>query len=55
MLGSSAFGDLCTWTEDQQKVAFRCLIKGSKYPKELAREPTRTSCFQWTMLFNRVI
>ena len=44
-LGTTAFGHLCTWTKDQQEVAFSCLIKGSRNPKELAVPPTRISCF----------
>ena len=29
-LGTTAFGNLCTWTKDQQEVAFSCLIEGSR-------------------------
>ena len=42
-LGITAFGDLSTWTEDQQDVAFNCLIDGSKEKKAKRGKPARVN------------
>ena len=44
-LGTSAFGDPCTWTKDQQEVTFDCFINGSRYPRDLARVANKALFF----------
>ena len=44
-LGTTAFGDFCTWTAAQQEVAFSCLIEGSRYPQEMARTANKKLLF----------
>ena len=44
-LGTTAFGELCTWSAAQQEEAFSCFINCSRYPELVARTATKKLLF----------